>query len=104
MKFLFLTVFFAISSIKINAHEISFTEGSKIIKSLLSELGQTTTSFRSEEKTVLKKSLFKKSLFKFYNTLQRQKTKNSQRDVTIKDGKNATFTFYGKRIYFYNLE
>ena len=103
MKFLFLTVFFAISSIRINAHEISFTEGSKIIKSLLSELGQTTTSFRSEEKTVLKKSLFKKAYSNFTTHCNDKRLKTSQRDVTIKDGKNATFTFYGKRIYFYNL-
>jgi hypothetical protein len=103
MKILFLAIYFIILSIKINAHEISFIKGNEIITSLLNELGQTTTSFRSEEKTVLKKSLFKKAYSNFTTHCNDKRLKTSQRDIALENGKNATFTFYGKRIYFYNL-
>jgi hypothetical protein len=86
------------------ASEISFSEGEYVVRKVLQGVGKSsTTSLRFEEKTVVSEVNILGILDRFNEKSQGLKLSVEKRDKEQELSKNATFTFYGKKLFFYNL-
>jgi hypothetical protein len=97
----FLWIFFS----KITfASEISFSSGNYVVQKILQEMGEgSTTSLRSEDKTVVANHDLERIFSSFNHNSSNIGVDVSSRDKESLFGKNVTFTFYGKKLFFYNL-
>lgn len=89
----------------LQAEEIDAEHGKRIIQNLSAAIKEDTTSLRQEFKSVLNEDVYQSVLNTLTNGAQIEDGKHLDfklRDENVPNAKNATYTFYGKSLFFKN--